>query len=161
MGSFLCLRTVFAQFIRSFVGFRYAIFKAKEVIKMFNPYFNNAIPNYNSQYNPVASGYSYGNQMPKQEITEVYGLQGAQAFQMGANSSTILLDASNPVVYIKKTDGGGSASISVFKLVPCENDNTSDLEKRVKKLEEIINESYSVNASEFRQRKSAESDSSN
>ena len=130
---------------------------------MFNPYFSNAFPNYNSQYiNPVTSGYSYGSsQMPKQEITEVYGLQGAQAFQMGANSSTILLDASNPVVYIKRTDGGGSASISVFKLVPCENDNTSDLEKRVKRLEEIFNESYSVNASALKQRKSSEPDSSN
>lgn len=123
---------------------------------MFNPYFNNAIPNYNSQYNPVSSGYSYGSQMPKQEITEVYGVQGAQAYQMPPNSSVILLDASNPIVYIKKTDGAGSPSIISYKLMPIQNEsNTSELEKRVQKLEEIVNESYSINAAELK-RKSAE-----
>lgn len=123
---------------------------------MYNPYFNSAIPNYNSQYmNPVSAGMGY-NQLNKQEITEVYGLQGAQTYQMAPNSSVILLDASDPTVYIKRTDGAGSASISAYKLMPFQNENsTSELEKRVKKLEDIINESYTFNASELK-RKSAE-----
>lgn len=123
---------------------------------MYNPYFNSAIPNYNSQYmNPVSAGMGY-NQLNKQEITEVYGLQGAQTYQMAPNSSVILLDASDPTVYIKRTDGAGSASISAYKLMPFQNENsTSELEKRVKKLEDIINESYTINASELK-RKSAE-----
>ena len=125
---------------------------------MYNPYFNSAIPNYNSQYmNPVSAGMGY-SQLNKQEITEVYGLQGAQTYQMAPNSSVILLDASDPTVYIKRTDGAGSASISAYKLVPCQSDNnSSELEKRVKKLEDIINESYTFNASELSKRKSAES----
>ena len=123
---------------------------------MYNPYFNNAIPNYNSQYNPVSAGMGY-SQLNKQEITEVYGLQGAQTYQMAPNSSVILLDASNPTVYIKRTDGAGSASISAYKLVPFQSENsTSELEKRVKKLEDIINESYTINASELSKRKSAQ-----
>lgn len=123
---------------------------------MYNPYFNSAIPNYNSQYmNPVSAGMGY-NQLNKQEITEVYGLQGAQTYQMAANSSVILLDASDPIVYIKRTDGAGSASIIAYKLVPCQSDNnSSELEKRVKKLEDIINESYTFNVPELK-RKSAE-----
>ena len=126
---------------------------------MYNPYIN-AFSNYNSPYinNPAAADRGF-SQPYKQEITEVYGMQGAQAYQMAANSSVILLDASNPMVYIKRTDGAGSPSIAVYKLVQCQADeSTSELEKRVRKLEEIINESYTVNASEFR-RKSAESDS--
>lgn len=122
---------------------------------MYNPYFNSAIPNYNSQYNPVSAGMGY-SQLNKQEITEVYGLQGAQTYQMAPNSSVILLDASDPTVYIKRTDGAGSASISAYKLMPFQNENnTSELEKRVKKLEDIINESYTINATELK-RKSAE-----
>lgn len=125
---------------------------------MYNPYYN-AFSNYNSPYNPVSAGQGFNGQPYKQEITEVYGAQGAQAYQMAPNSSVILLDASDPIAYIKKTDGAGSASILAYKLVPYQNESsTSDLEKRVKKLEEIINESYTVNASEFNKRKPAESD---
>lgn len=122
-----------------------------------NPY--NAFSN-NSPYNPASAGLGYGQPIKQESITEVYGVQGAQAYQMAPNSSTIMLDANNPVAYIKRTDGAGCPSIMAYKLVPCQEDNTSDLEKRVKRLEELINESYTFNASEFRQRKSAEPDSS-
>ena len=82
-------------------------------------------------------------------------MQGAQAYQMAANSSVILLDASSPVVYIKRTDGAGSPSIAVYKLVQCQADeSTSELEKRVKKLEELY-ESYSFDVAELK-RKSVE-----
>lgn len=124
-----------------------------------NPY--NAFSNNSLYNNPVSTGYGFGYSQPtKQEITEVYGVQGAQAYQMAPNSSVIMLDANNPVAYIKKTDGAGSASIMAYKLVPYESDNTSELEKRVRKLEDIINESYIVNAAELK-RKSAESDNVN
>lgn len=129
---------------------------------MFNPYFNNnAFSNYNSQYNPAAVGLGYG-QPQKQEITEVYGVQGAQAYQMPPNSSAILLDANTPQVYIKRTDGAGSASIATYKLIPytAESDSTAELEKRVRKLEEIINESNSCNVTDIK-RESAQSDSYN
>lgn len=117
---------------------------------MFNPYFNNAFSNYNSPYisNPAA-GMGYTQPM-KQEITEVYGISGAQAYQMAANSSVILLDANNPTVYLKRTDGAGSASINVYKLVPCDSGSSTDLEKRVEKLEAIINESYTCDVKQFK-----------
>ena len=124
----------------------------------FNPY--NAFSN-NSPYNPASAGLGYGQPAKQESITEVYGAQGAQAYQMAPNSSAILLDANTPQVYIKRTDGAGCPSIMAYKLVPYqEENNTSDLEKRVKRLEELINESYTFDASEFRQRKSAEPDSS-
>lgn len=122
---------------------------------MYNPYFN-AINSYNSPYiNPVTADRGF-SQPYKQEITEVYGMQGAQAYQMAPNSSVILLDASSPMVYIKRTDGAGSPSIAAYNLVQCQADeSTSELEKRVRKLEEIINESYTSKSSE-QSRKSAQ-----
>lgn len=113
---------------------------------MYNPYFN-AINSYNSPYNPVSAGMGY-SQLNKQEITEVYGMQGAQAYQMAPNSSVILLDASSPMVYIKRTDGAGSPSIAAYNLVQRQADeSTSELEKRVRKLEEFY-ESYTSKSSE-------------
>ena len=113
---------------------------------MYNPYFN-AINSYNSPYiNPVSADRGF-SQPYKQEITEVYGLQGAQTYQMPPNSSCMLLDASEPITYIKKTDGAGSASIIAYKLVPLQTNN-NDLEKRIRKLEEIVNESYTSKSSE-------------
>ena len=122
--------------------------------------YNNAFNNLTSLYNnPVSTGYGFGYSQPtKQEITEVYGVQGAQAYQMAPNSSVIMLDANNPVAYIKKTDGAGSASIMAYKLVPYESDSTSDLERRIKRLEDIINESNTFSIKSAESEKSAQSD---
>lgn len=124
----------------------------------FNPY--NAFSD-NSPYNPVSAGLGYGQPAKQESITEVYGVQGAQAYQMAPNSSTIMLDANNPVAYIKRTDGAGSASIVAYKLVPIQSENnTSELERRVQKLEDIINESYTFDAKQLRRGESAESNCS-
>lgn len=121
---------------------------------MYNPYFN-AFSNYNSPYiNPVSADRGF-SQPYKQEITEVYGLQGAQTYQMPPNSSCMLLDASEPITYIKKTDGAGSASIIAYKLVPLQTDN-NDLEKRIRKLEEIVNESYTAKSTTDKSRELAQ-----
>lgn len=129
---------------------------------MFNPYYNNAFPTNNSIYNPVSSAGMGYSQLNKQEITEVYGMQGAQAYQMPPNSSTILLDSNTPVIYIKRTDGAGCPSIVAYNLVPVQSqNNTSELEKRVQKLEDIINESYTFDASKLKPRESAQPDHGN
>ena len=125
--------------------------------------YNNAFNNLTSLYNnPVCSaGYGFGySQQTKQEITEVYGVQGAQAYQMAPNSSVILLDASEPIVYIKKTDGAGSASIVSYNLVQRETEQakTNELEMRIKRLEEIINESNTFSIKSAESEKSAQSD---
>lgn len=122
--------------------------------------YNNAFNNLTSLYNNPVAGYGYGYSQPRQEITEVYGVQGAQAYQMAPNSSVILLDASEPIVYIKKTDGAGSASIVSYNLVQreAEQTKTNELEMRIKRLEEIISESNTFSIKSAESEKSAQSD---
>lgn len=116
---------------------------------------------YNSSLNPAQAGNPY-QPVTKQEIIRVNGENGAKAFQMPPNSSALLLDEAQPLIWLKQTDGAGYPTVTAYKIEPYTPEATaavsSDLERRVKKLEEIINESYSVNASEFKSRKSSESD---
>ena len=108
------------------------------------------IPNgyYQNQYYPSMQPQPiYQQQVPSFQITKVNGENGAKAFQMPPNSSIILLDESNPKVYIKETDGASYPKLSVYKLVPddelirteaeikAEDDKSKD---RIKKLEERI-----------------------
>lgn len=47
----------------------------------------------------------------------VNGLEGAKAYNMPPNSSMMLMDSSNPYVYMKTTNQMGQASIRCFRLV--------------------------------------------
>lgn len=56
--------------------------------------------------------------LPKMEVVRVHGEEGANAFAMGPNSSIILLDETEPAVWLKTTDGAGYATISGYDLIP-------------------------------------------
>ena len=94
---------------------------------MFNPYY----PNY-PNYQNYTQNYQNCTQNLERGIVRVNGIQGAQAYQMGANSSVALFDANEDFFYIKTTDGAGFASIRKFKFVPCDDaqlrDKVSSLE---------------------------------
>lgn len=47
----------------------------------------------------------------------VNGLEGAKAYTMPGNASMMLMDSSNPYVYMKSTNQMGQATIRCFKLV--------------------------------------------
>ena len=90
----------------------------------------------------------YGfNQMPsyqRQEIKQVNGFGGADAYQLPPNSSVLLLDQEKPVVYMKTTDGGGYPSVAAYELTPVKPPQPVDataLEERLNRLEALIRES--------------------
>lgn len=83
---------------------------------MFNPYY----PNY-PNYQNYTQNYQNCTQSLERGIVRVNGIQGAQAYQMGANSSVALFDANEDFFYIKTTDGAGFASVRKFKFVPCDD----------------------------------------
>ena len=58
-----------------------------------NPYFNNTPSNIFN--NPNVSNTTF---LPKSEIIKVNGKGGAEAYQMGVNSSALLLDETAPIV---------------------------------------------------------------
>ena len=83
------------------------------------------------------------------EITRVNGRNGAEAYQLPPNSSNLLLDETAPIVWLVQTDGAGYKSLTPYTISPYQAASPVDvqsLEERVKKLEELINESYSANA---------------
>lgn len=49
-----------------------------------------------------------------EQLIRVNGIDGAKAFNMGANSTVALFDANEDIMYIKSTDGAGFPSIRVF-----------------------------------------------
>ena len=125
---------------------------------MYNPYYN-AFPTNNSIYNPVSAGMGY-SQLNKQEIVKVNGEGGAKAYQMPPNSSALLLDETQPIIWLKTTDGAGYPAISAYNIEPYapETVSNNDIEKRVKRLEDIINESYTFDAPKLKPRESAQPD---
>ncbi|WP_296057588.1 hypothetical protein [uncultured Eubacterium sp.] len=80
-------------------------------------------------------------------------MNGANAYQIGVNSSVLLLDTNLPIVYLKQTDGGGYATVSAFDLVPHKDTATKtieDINSRLDRLEELIREQV-TNAGEYKQ----------
>lgn len=128
----------------------------------------NAFNNYNSPYiNPVTTGYSYSNgfSQSRQEIIKVNGEAGARAYQLAPNSSILLLDESQPLVWLKVTDGAGYPTITPYKIEPYtpETSDTfatkaNELETRIKRIEEIINESDNFNVTATKSKKYTQSD---
>ena len=80
-------------------------------------------------------------QMQAQQVVRVNGENGARAFQIGANSSALLLDESGTIVWLVTSDGAGYKTVSPYDIAPHKAEPAkeyTDLESRVKKLEEMM-----------------------
>ena len=89
------------------------------------------------------------NSALKQDIVRVHGENGARAYRMPPNSSALLLDDTDAIVWFVQTDGAGYQSISPFSITPYESAPAVDvkaLEQRIKKIEERLYESDNSNA---------------
>lgn len=85
--------------------------------------------------------YGY-QQYGTQQVIQVNGENGAHAYQMHANSSALLLDVNNPIVYLVVTDGAGYKTVSPYKIepyVPEPQPDYNSLLERIGKLEELMN----------------------
>ena len=86
-----------------------------------------------------------------QQVIQVNGENGAHAYQMYANSSALLLDANNPIVYLVVTDGAGYKTVTPYKIepyVPEPQPDYNSLLERIGKLEEALSNgksNYSTN----------------
>ena len=103
---------------------------------MYNPYFNNPYTqnNYNTPYG--AQNAPYNQNLPQgQQLIRVNGLEGAKAYQMGANSTAALFDSNNDIMYIKNTDGAGFRSIRAFKFVEMDLNSSTPISEYATKNE--------------------------
>ena len=85
------------------------------------------------------------------QIIKVNGRGGADAYQMPPNSQVLLLDETQPLLWLKQTDGAGYPSLTAYDIKPHEEQPIPDmrtLEQRIAKIEEVINnEPYIANNS--------------
>lgn len=110
-------------------------------------------------YNPYQQPMSYGQ---RQEVIHVNGRAGAEAFQMMANSSALLLDENEPLVWLVQTDGAGYKTVSPYSITPYQPKAAPDLgtlEERIKRIEERLYESDTT-TTKSRKRNAAEADES-
>lgn len=63
---------------------------------------------------------SLGAMQNNQEIIRVHGEEGAKAFGLGPNSSVLLMDETDNIVWAKVTDGAGYATLRGFRITPIE-----------------------------------------
>ena len=94
--------------------------------------------------NPYLNPYS----MPQapliqpSQVIRVNGENGARAYQIGANSSALLLDESGLMVWLVTTDGAGYKTVAPYDITPHQVTPAPDfgsLESRIKRLEDMIN----------------------
>lgn len=89
-------------------------------------------------YNPIYPQYSPA----QQRVVRVSGKPGAEAYQMAPNSEALLLDETQPVVWLKTTDGAGYPRLTAYDITVHEEEKPVDyksFDERLKRLEEIIN----------------------
>ena len=102
----------------------------------------------NQYQNPFLNPYGFGQQIqppvyapPAQQVVKVNGEGGARAYQIGANSSAMLLDESGEIVWLVTSDGAGYKTVSAYDIMPHKTEppkEYTDLESRVRKLEDMI-----------------------
>lgn len=75
----------------------------------------------------------------KMEVVRVHGEEGAKAFSMGPNSSVLLLDETQPVVWLKTTDGASYPTVTGYAIAPLVQDpKVVDVQKPVETVQETI-----------------------
>ena len=100
---------------------------------------------YNPFFNPYAGTlqpFQQQSTLAPQQVVRVNGENGARAFQIGANSSALLLDESGLMVWLVTTDGAGYKTVAPYDIVPHQAAPAPDyeaLEERIKRLEETVN----------------------
>ena len=99
----------------------------------------------NPYLNPYAMSPTYQAPQPVQQpvqVVKVNGENGARTYQLGPNSSALLLDESGLLVWLVTSDGAGYKTVNAYDITPHQAIQTPDygtLENRIKRLEDIVN----------------------
>ena len=108
-------------------------------------------------------GFSRNSLLPHYEIIKVNGEAGARNLRMAPNSSIILADNNEPVIWVAETDGAGYLTVTPWDIVPHQVKQPIDVEnlaQRVSQLEEVINarqsNSQKSTKKQFKQQQSTE-----
>lgn len=105
-------------------------------------YGQNGMNDMSGMNNPyLTNGRGYGMPSPKTEVIRVNGRNGVNMFRMPPNSSALLLDENEPIVWLVQTDGAGYKTSTPYKIIPFEPEKPVDvksLEERIANLERMV-----------------------
>jgi len=93
---------------------------------------------YGTPYNPIPQV-----EMPPQreEVKRVNGRNGADMYRMAPNSTAILLDENNPMIWFLQTDSAGYKTITAYdisKHIDEQEKKENDFEERMKQFDERL-----------------------
>ena len=112
---------------------------------------------------PQQFGQQSFQQVPrKTEIIHVNGKNGVDAFQMLPNSQALLLDDTAPIVWLVQTDGAGYKTSTPYSVTPYQPEpeiDLKDIDSRLRKIEEVINNAKSNASSTKKQSNKQQSQS--
>lgn len=100
----------------------------------FNGYMQGVQPYGNPYADRLAAMQQNQAMQQRCDVVTVNGENGAQAYPLAPNSSALLLDESQPLVWLVKTDGAGYKTVSAFNITPHEQaqqPTNADLEQRI------------------------------
>ena len=123
-----------------------------------NPYMNPYGMQQTGFQQQIPQPYTIGPQM---QVTKVNGENGARSFQIGANSSALLLDENGMLVWLVTSDGAGYKTVTPYDIVPHKDAPAPDwsaLESRITKLEESIYAAGTTNSSATRKKSNVKPD---
>ena len=96
------------------------------------------MPNFYNPNNPY--GYTYNPSMPNERQNNNYqnlsqlkqyafvnGIEGAKAYPLMPNQMMLLMDADNPILYKKTSDGLGKSTIDYFKIEQINENQVRDI----------------------------------
>ena len=124
----------------------------------------------NQYANPYLTPYGFQPQNyqqfpvgPQMQVTKVNGEPGARSFQIGPNSSALLLDENGTIVWLVTSDGAGYKTVAAYDIVPHQEATKPDwnaLDARITKLEGMIHAANTTDSSATRKKPVAKSDDS-
>ena len=87
---------------------------------------------------------------PHMEVIKVNGENGADAFQLGPNSSVLLLDETAPIIWFVQTDGAGYKTKTPYDIslhvdepkpdIKSMEEKLTTIDKRLQAIEEAMND---------------------
>lgn len=93
-------------------------------------------------FNPYMNPYGNFAAPMQQEVQTVNGEESAKAFPLPPNSSALLLDANDPLVWLVKTDASGFRTVTPFSITPYTpqkpEDKLESIERRLEKIESCL-----------------------
>lgn len=90
----------------------------------YNPY-NFGIPAYGYSQTPPVQPMQ---QEPPIKVPQVHGENGAKAYSLPPNSSILLMDETDSIIWAKMTDGAGYPTLKGFRIVPMDTNEMKEEE---------------------------------